>query len=134
MKLEFLADMLYTTKLIAGVMSGFDDLQTRVGKEWKYCAYTRTVTRDPNGLKSGGICYHYNELPHYICVRWNNGHHFPLPVILMDDDSNEYKLQSLAARALHWLAFNTSRCASFRQAFIACAHYKDQFETEAEER
>jgi len=124
---RILADVSYSAKLVVGVISGFDDLQHHTEGEWEYVEYTTTWTRKWNGEWEGGVSYDLLEQPHYICVRWQNGRHCPLPIVLGDD--SEYSMQNAIMQFLHWLAFYVERCKSFGNAFVSCAHYDHQFES-----
>lgn len=122
------ADLSYSVKLIAGVASGFDGLQHHTGEVWEYCEFSHTIRRDRTGEYSSDFDYridHDYDHPHYTCVRWGNGSHCPLPIILSAE--SEYPLQNLVVRALKRLS-----SAAFEDARIACACYEHQWTTEEE--
>jgi hypothetical protein len=101
---EFIQDVTYTTKLLGGIWSGFDDLAIKDGDGWLYAYPAKERTGDA----------------YYVCVQWNDGSHTPLPVVLGD---STLPIQAAAIRVLEWLAF-TGRCKAFENAFISCAYYE----------
>lgn len=95
-------DVHYSIKAIRSILSGFDSLETK----------------DP----CGGFYEVFpgdEEEPYYVCARFNNGRHLPLPLVLEPADS-EYKLQKVVLYALGWTK-------PMRQAKKACVEYENEF-------
>lgn len=120
-------DLSHSIKLIAGAMSGFDGLQFSNQDGWEYVEehieYDRRWDGQYVNIHSS---FSLADAPYYICVRWENGRHCPLPIILYLN--SEYSIQNLVVRVLHRLAFYADKCEAFRQAFEACAYYEHQFD------
>ncbi len=120
-----LQDIKYTVKLLRGIVSGFDGLQEQDTGKWDYIANTSTFTRKPNGEWTGQESYDTYVHSYYVCVRWNNGSHTPLPIVLDDGDYDD-TMQSALVRAMIWLHAKSLAPSAWTSAFKACAYYQHQ--------
>ena len=88
-------DIYYTIKAVLSVYSGFDCLQSRSIDGWVSA---------------------YGD-PYYVCARFDNGRHIPLPLVL--GDKSEYPLQNAILQGLR-------RKGLLHQAETACVFFMEQ--------
>src|SRR5690554_5730681 len=87
-------DVYYTVKAALSVRSGFECLQSRSINEWVPA---------------------YSD-PYYVCARFKNGRHIPLPLIV--GKKSEFPLQNVALEMLR-------RKGLLQQAEIACKKFME---------
>ena len=88
-------DVFYTVKAALSVRSGFNCLQSRSLNEWVPA---------------------YGD-PYYVCVRFRNGRHIPLPLVL--GGKSKYPLQDIVLKAFR-------KKGLLQQAEIACKNFMGQ--------
>jgi hypothetical protein len=119
-----ITDLYYTTKFVAGVLSGFDGLQIRFAGEWEYVEYSQVEKRDVWGNISRSFRYDAEEPPEHVCVLWKNGSHTPLDVIILADGF--YPLQNAVAALLSQLPFVRAFYAALKAAVLYEHDHRDE--------
>lgn len=118
-RMPVIEDVRYAIKTLSTVIHRYTWLETKEDGEWIPIGFKAEPTW--NGLEYG-LKFHFDTAaddPYYVCARFTNGRHIPLPLVL-GDYAEIGPLQSLALR----LAWRCSR--EFRVAFIDCAYYEHQ--------
>jgi hypothetical protein len=116
------ADLFYTVKAVAAILTGFDRLETRNPVDFDgiidpgFDSGWREA--DPDGILHFGKC----DIPYYVCPRFHNGRHIPLPLIL--GERSEFPLQDKVLRWMRKLGF-------LRRAKEACEDYVQLYELHA---
>ena len=94
------ADLRYSVKSVLSALSGFEKLEARGMFEDRSMWYTPVL---------------FDEPAYYVCARFLNGRHIPLPLVL--GEPSEYPLQNLVLKVLR-------RRGLLREAEMACLGYK----------
>jgi len=114
-----LQDAKYAIKVLLSARSGYWWLEYNSRSEWQPIGYTMEPIQccDSVGLYPA---FKLENEPYYVCARFGNGRHIPLPLVLGDDE-DAGPLQRLALR----LASRFSK--AFHKAEFDCATYDEQW-------
>ena len=115
-----LRDVRFAVKVIRSARSGYYWLEYHERDEWEPIGYTM----EPIDCGDGRALYpnfSLDDQPYYVCARFGNGRHIPLPLVL-GDDGDAGPLQRLALK----VASKFSK--AMREAEYDCATYENQFE------
>ena len=120
-----LQDAQYALKVIKSVRSGYFWMEYHERDKWEPIGYTMEPCDCGEAGRALYPVFNLKDEPYYICARFGNNRHIPLPLIL-GDDGDAGPLQRFALRL-------TSRFSqAMREAEFDCAHYENQFEDEAD--
>lgn len=84
----------YATKSFFSILSGFVGWQEKFGDEWE-----DVDLRDYNDTAGDG-----NGDAYYVCAKYNNGRHIPLPILFNWDWDDDNKLQKIAIKVANWFS------------------------------
>lgn len=100
-------DLGYTVKSLCSVLSGYVGLEFH-GTEGEWLPVE--------------ACMPYMDQPYYVCARFRNRKHLPLPLVL--GDKSEYPVQNVVLAALRRLGF-------LRRAAADCRAYEERWQQAA---
>jgi hypothetical protein len=101
-------DLKYAVKVFSCVRSGYYWLEYHTRDEWEPIGYTMYPD------------FSLDDQPYYVCARFGNRRHIPLPLVL-GDDGDAGPLQRLAIRSARRFS------KAMRKAEYDCAYYENQF-------
>ena len=110
-------DLKYAAKVLHCVLfSEYQFLDRRIdGENWEAIG----LRLEP---QYGGLYPHFDleDTPYYVCARFSNGRHIPLPLLAGEYENDVGPLQRLALHAVR-------NRRVFQEALIDCAYYEHQF-------
>jgi len=113
LNITFIEGLYYTLKAFDSLLSGFECLEVRTNGDWE--------PWNPGDIPV--------EDPYYVCAKFKNGRHLPLPLVLNPEQSEHLLQKELLKEKGDLLMEAREMCAAYEAAFLEREKKKNESTT-----